>query len=45
LIRHGEYHQLYRVAEGDLIAEVLSKYTASFTDKVVDNYTEMLEEL
>ena len=45
LIRHGEYHQLYRVAEGDLIAEVLSKYTGSFTDKVVDNYTEMLEEL
>ena len=45
LIRHGEYHQLYRVAEGDLIVEVLSKYTASFIDKVVDNYTEMLEEL
>jgi len=45
LIRHGEYHQLYRVAEGDLIAEVLSKYTSSFTNKVVDNYTEMLEEL
>jgi DNA-binding transcriptional ArsR family regulator len=45
LVRHGEYHQLYRVAEGDLIVEVLSKYIASFTDKVVDNYTEMLEEL
>jgi DNA-binding transcriptional ArsR family regulator len=45
LVRHGEYHQLYRVVERDLIAEVLSKYTASFTDKVVDNYTEMLEEL
>jgi DNA-binding transcriptional ArsR family regulator len=45
LVRHGEYHQLYRVAEGDLIVEVLSKYSASFTDKVVDNYTEMLEEL
>jgi DNA-binding transcriptional ArsR family regulator len=45
LVRHGEYHQLYRVAERNLIAEVLSKYTASFTDKVVDNYTEMLEEL
>ena len=44
-IRHGEYRQLYRIVEGDLIAEVLSKYTASFTDKVVDNYTEMLEEL
>jgi DNA-binding transcriptional ArsR family regulator len=45
LIRHGEYRQLYRIVEGDLIAEVLSKYTSSFTDKVVDNYTEMLEEL
>ncbi len=45
LIRHGEYHQLYHVAERQLIAEVLSKYTASFTDKVIDNYTEMLEEL
>jgi DNA-binding transcriptional ArsR family regulator len=45
LVRHGEYHQLYRVAEGDLVVEVLSKYIASFTDKVVDNYTEMLEEL
>lgn len=45
LVRYGEYRQLYRVTERDLIAEVLSKYTASFTDKVVDNYTEMLEEL
>jgi DNA-binding transcriptional ArsR family regulator len=45
LIRHGEYRQLYRIVENDLIGEVLSKYTASFTDKVVDNYTEMLEEL
>jgi DNA-binding transcriptional ArsR family regulator len=45
LIRHGEYHQLYRVAERDLVAEMLSKYTTSFVDKVVDNYSEMLEEL
>lgn len=45
LIRHGEYHQLYRVAESELVAEVLSKYTTSFVDKVVDNYSEMLEEL
>ena len=45
LIRHGEFHQLYRIGERDLIAEVLSKYTTSFVDKVVDNYTEMLEEL
>jgi DNA-binding transcriptional ArsR family regulator len=45
LVRHGEYHQLYRVIEKDLIAEVLSKYTPSITDKIVDNYTKMLEEL
>ncbi len=45
LIRHGECHQLYRVLERDLVAEVLSKYTISFVDKVVDNYTEILEEL
>jgi len=45
LVRHGEYHQLYRVAESELVAEVLSKYTTSFVDKVVDNYSEMLEEL
>ena len=45
LVRHGENHQLYRVAERDLIAEVISKYTATFTDKVVDNFTGMLEEL
>ena len=44
-VRYGEHHQLYRVAERDLVAEVLSKYTTSFVDKVVDNYTEMLEEL
>jgi DNA-binding transcriptional ArsR family regulator len=44
-VRYGEYHQLYRVVEGDLVAEVFSKYTASLVDKVVDNYTEMLEEL
>jgi predicted transcriptional regulator len=44
-VRHGEYHQLYSVVERDLVAEVLSKYPLSFVDKVVDNYTEMLEEL
>jgi DNA-binding transcriptional ArsR family regulator len=44
-VRYGEYHQLYQVIKGDLVAEVLSKYIPSFVDKVVDNYTEMLEEL
>jgi DNA-binding transcriptional ArsR family regulator len=45
LVRHGENHQLYRILETDLVAEVISKYTTSFVDKVVDNYSEMLEEL
>jgi predicted transcriptional regulator len=43
-VKYGEY-QLYRLVERDLVAEVLSKYKASFVDKVVDNYTGMLEEL
>ena len=43
-IRYGEY-QLYRLAEKDRVAEVLSKYRASFADKIVDNYAEMVEEL
>lgn len=43
-IRYGEY-QLYRLAEKDLVAEVLSKYRASFVDRVVENYAELVEEL
>jgi predicted transcriptional regulator len=44
-VRYGENYQLYCIVEGDLVAEVFSKYTANFVDKVVDNYTGMLEEL
>jgi mRNA-degrading endonuclease RelE of RelBE toxin-antitoxin system len=43
--RQGEYRQLYRVAESELVAEVLSKYMPSFIDKVVNSYAETLEEL
>jgi DNA-binding transcriptional ArsR family regulator len=43
-VRYGEY-QLYRLAEKDLVAEVLSKHRASFADRVVDNYAEIVEEL
>ena len=43
-VRYGEY-QLYHIADGALVAEVLSKYKASFADRVVDNYVEMVEEL
>jgi predicted transcriptional regulator len=43
-VRYGEY-QLYRLAEKDQVAEVLLKYRASFADRVVDNYAELVEEL
>jgi predicted transcriptional regulator len=43
-VRYGEY-QLFRLAAKDLVAEVLSKYRASFTDRIVDSYAEMVEEL
>jgi len=43
-VRYGEY-QLYKLTDKELIAEVLSKYKASFVDKVVDNYVDMVQEL
>jgi len=43
-VKYGEY-QLYHLADGELVAEVLSKYKASFVDRVVDSYAEMVEEL
>jgi predicted transcriptional regulator len=43
-VRYSEY-QLYRLAQKELIADVLSKYRASFADRVVDNYAELVEEL
>jgi predicted transcriptional regulator len=44
-VRYGEYHQIYKLADKELIAEVLSKYKAGFVEKVVDNYTDMIEGL
>lgn len=41
----GEKHQLYRVVDRETIANILYKYKESFVDKVVNNYTEMMEEL
>ena len=43
-IRYGEY-QLYSLTNKDIVCEILAKYKASFTDRVVDNYEEMMEEL
>jgi predicted transcriptional regulator len=43
-VKYGEY-QLYSLTNKETVFEVLAKYKASFSDKVVDNYAEMMEEL
>jgi predicted transcriptional regulator len=43
-IRYGEY-QLYRIADRDLVSEVLSKYRPTFVDRVVDGFADTMEEL
>jgi DNA-binding transcriptional ArsR family regulator len=44
-VRRDDNFHLYKIVKGELVAEVLSKYVPSFTDKVIDSYSEMLEEL
>ncbi|HEY7735073.1 MAG TPA: winged helix-turn-helix transcriptional regulator [Nitrososphaera sp.] len=44
IVRHGEY-RLYRLADRELVADVLSKYKSSFVDRLVDSYAETVEEL
>lgn len=44
-IIYGENHQFYTVADRGIIANILHKYKESFVDKVVNNYTEIMEEL
>lgn len=43
-VQHGQYH-LYHVTDREMVAEVLRKYKQRFIDKVVDRYTETIEEL
>ncbi|MFL6487363.1 MAG: ArsR family transcriptional regulator [Nitrososphaera sp.] len=44
-VKYGEYYQLYVMVEKDFVGEIISKYRASFVDKVVENYTAIMEEL
>ncbi len=43
-VHNGQY-LLYTLRNRGAIVEILSKYEESFVDKVVNNYTEMMEEL
>ena len=40
----GEYHT-YQIISPELVSDVLYKYKESFADAVVNNYTQMIEEL
>jgi len=44
-VRYGELCNLYSLVDKDTIAETLSKYKSSFTDRIVDNYSEIVDEL
>lgn len=44
VVRYGEYH-LYRLADRELVANVLSKYRPGFVDRMVDSYAETVQEL
>jgi hypothetical protein len=44
IVRYGEYH-LYKLADRELLASVLSKYRPGFIDRMVDSYAETVQEL
>ena len=41
----GHCQYVYKVTDMELVTNVLSKYKESFTDKVLNNYTEIIEDL
>lgn len=43
-VYNGEY-LLYKAKNKEMLVEILSKYKASFVDKIVNNYVEMMDEL
>jgi len=44
-IIHGEERLLYRLMDEKIVSQILLKYEQSFADKIVDNYTEMIDKL
>ena len=45
-IIHGEERlYLYRLIDRRIVSQILLKYEQSFADKIVDNYTEMIDKL
>jgi predicted transcriptional regulator len=44
-VKYGHEYQLYQILNPELVADVLHKYKQSLVDKVVNNYTQMVDEL
>jgi predicted transcriptional regulator len=44
-VKYGQEYQLYKILNPELVADVLDKYKESLVDKVVNNYTQMVDEL
>ncbi|HYT44524.1 MAG TPA: winged helix-turn-helix domain-containing protein, partial [Methylomirabilota bacterium] len=44
-VKYGGEYQLYQIMDRELVYDVISKYKKSLVDRVVNNYTEMVEEL
>jgi predicted transcriptional regulator len=44
-VRYGDERQLYSLTDKKIVSDTLLKYKRSFTDKIVDNYTELIDKL
>jgi predicted transcriptional regulator len=44
-LRYYKQHQVYELANSETVAETLHKYKDRIADKIVDNYTHMIESL
>jgi len=44
-VKYGQEYQLYQILNPELVADVLYKYKESLVDKVVNNFTQMVDEL
>jgi predicted transcriptional regulator len=44
-VKYGEEYQLYQIMNRELVSDVISKYKKSLVDNIVNNYTELVEEL
>ena len=44
-VKHGGEYQMYQIVSPNLVSDFLYKYKESFVDAVVNNYTNIVEEL